>query len=439
MTTQRSNGQHTIDQRDGYVPSYYSATATPLPPQPALTSDVSADVCIIGGGYTGLSAALHLAQSGKQVVLLEAEKIGWGASGRNGGHVGTGQRVGQQTLEKKLGHDKAHQLWDLGLEAANLVRELIDTHQIQCDLKEGILHVAAKPGDVDYLKEETDHLRDRYGYDQISFIEKADVDQMVGTEKFHAGMLDKGSMHLHPLNYALGLAKAAINAGAQLHEDSRVLDYENKGSHVEVRTAQATVTAKQLVLGCNGYLEKLSPPIASKIIPINNFVLATEPLSDELARSLIRDDVGLQDSLYVINYWKLSGDNRLVFGGGENYTKRFPRDLKAFVRRYMLRVYPQLQDTRIDYAWGGTLAITMNRLPHFGTIDNNIYFAQGYSGHGIPTATFAGKLMAEAIFGDSERFDLMAGLPTPGFPGGTLLRWPGQVAGMLYYSLLDKL
>ena len=439
MTTFNSAQNNQPTDNKGYVPSYYSATANDTPELPPLAGDITADVCIIGGGYTGLSAALHLAQSGKHVVLLEAEKMGWGASGRNGGHVGTGQRVGQQTLEKKLGNDKAHQLWDLGLEAANLVRELITTHNIDCDLKEGILHVAAKPGDVDYLKEETDHLRSRYGYDQVSFIEKADVDQMVGTDKFHAGMLDHGSMHLHPLNYALGLARAALNAGAQLHENSRVVDYENKGNHVEVRTAQGTVTAKNLVLGCNGYLEKLSPNIASKIIPINNFVLATEPLTEAQAKELIRDDVALQDSLYVINYWKLSGDNRLVFGGGENYTKRFPRDLKSFVRKYMLRVYPQLENTRIDYAWGGTLAITMNRLPHFGTIDNNIFFAQGYSGHGIPTATFAGKLLAEAICGNPERFNLMANLPTPGFPGGTLLRWPGQVAGMLYYSLMDKL
>ena len=199
------------------------------------------------------------------------------------------------------------------------------------------------------------------------------------------------------------------------------------------------MTADYVVLGCNAYLGKLNNTMAARIMPINNFVLATEPLSDALARELIRDDVAVQDTLFVINYWKLSGDNRLLFGGGENYRQRFPRDIKAFVRKYMLRIYPQLTDTRIDYAWGGTLAITMNRMPSFGRLAGNVFYAQGYSGHGVPTATLAGKLMSEAIAGTAERFDLMANLPARAFPGGVLRRWPGLVLGMLYYSLLDKL
>jgi len=426
-----------------YIKSYYSATATTVEDLPMLRGELEADVCIIGAGYTGLSSALHLAEQGLSVTILEAEKVGWGASGRNGGHVGTGQRVDQQTLEKKYGLDVAKQLWNFGLQAASLVEELIKKHQIDCDLKQGILHVAAKSADADYMKQSTENLKNNYAYEQVQFIEKAEIDNMLGTNKYFAAQLDNGSMHLHPLNYALGLAKAAKKSGVQICENSRVTSYTNEktgtGNIVIIQTASGRVSAKNMVLACNGYLGKLEPKVAGKIMPINNFVLATEPLKEELARSLIRDDVAVQDSLFVINYWRLSADNRLIFGGGENYTKRFPNDIKAFVRKYMLNIYPQLESTKIDYAWGGTLAITMNRMPHFGQLADNIYYAQGYSGHGVPTTTFAGKLIAEAICGNPERFNTVANLPSPSFPGGTLLRWPGLVAGMLYHSMLDKL
>ena len=423
----------------GYIDSYYTATATTQKGYAALSGVTETDVCIIGGGYTGLSAALHLAQQGVNVVLLEAEKVGWGASGRNGGHVGVGQRVGQKQLEERYGIDTAQKLWHLGLDAVSLVRNLIDEHQIDCDRKEGILHVAAKPGDVSYLRNETNKLRDEYSYEQIRYVDKEEANSMVGANgQYHAGQLDSGSLHLHPLNFALGLAAAAHRAGAIIHENSRVIEYQ-QGSEVNVHTDKGQVKAKHLILACNGYLGKLAPKLARKIMPINNFVLATEPLSDELARELIRDDVAVQDSLFVINYWKLSGDNRLLFGGGENYTSKFPKDIKAFVRKYMLRVYPQLENTRIDYAWGGTLAITLKRMPYFGKLDHNIYHALGYSGHGVPTATHAGKLLADTIVGNDEHFNTFTNLPTPSFPGGTLLRWPGLVAGMLYYSLMDKL
>jgi len=422
-----------------HTDSYYAASALPCPEFPTLNQDAEADVCIIGGGYTGLSSALHLAKKGLNAVVLEAEKVGWGASGRNGGHVGTGQRVSQSALEKKHGLETARQLWGLGLEAVDLVRQLIADYDINCDLKEGILHVAAKKSHVEYLKQETEVLRSVYGYEKISFIDKGELDHMVGAGgKYFAAQLDQSSLHLHPLKYAHGLAAAAKEAGARIFENSKVLGYE-KGSTLTVRTARGNVKAKTIILACNGYLKKLAPEIAGCIMPINNFVLATEPLPEQLARELIRDDVAVQDSLFVINYWKLSADNRLVFGGGENYTSKFPNDIKSFVRKYMLRVYPQLESTAIDYAWGGTLAITLNRMPSFGTLDSNIYHAHGYSGHGIPTATLAGKVLADAIAGDAAKFNLIADLPSPRFPGGTLFRWPGLVAGMLFYSLMDKL
>lgn len=435
-------GEMTIDrdipESNGYVDSYYADTALPLLECAALQGEITADVCVIGGGYTGVSTALHLADKGYSVALLEAQRIGWGASGRNGGHVGVGQRKGQQELESMLGKERAKILWDMGLEAVQLVRDLVTRHRIDCDLKQGILHVAAKRREVSELYGETRHMQEQYGYGQMRFVDQEETRCMVGSDRFYAGQLDSGSAHLHPLNFVLGMAEAARSAGVQIYEDSPVVSF-CKGDTAIVRTESGSVKAKYVVLGCNGYLGKLEPAIASKIMPINNFVLATQPLDDDLARELIRDDVAVQDTLFVINYWKLSGDNRLLFGGGENYSSRFPNDIKAFVRKYMLRIYPQLEPVKIDYAWGGTLAITMNRLPQFGRLAPNIFYAQGYSGHGVPTATFAGKLLAEAISGTAERFDVMADLPSHRFPGGTLLRWPALVMGMLYYALRDRL
>ena len=425
-------------QNTAHVESWYAASANQQLDFPPLQGESSADVCVIGGGYTGLSTAIHLRKAGYSVILLEANKVGWGASGRNGGHVGTGQRADQETLEKMVGLDHARALWNLGLEAVDTVCGLIDEHQIDCELKTGNLHVASKAKEQPGLIEEAEHLQKVYGYDQIRYVDPAELRQMTSGQGFHGGVLDEGCRHLHPLNYALGLAKAASDLGAQLHEGSRVLSY-TEGQEVIVKTDRGVVKSKYLVLGCNGYLEKLEPRAAGRIMPINNYMLATEPLSEELARRLIRDDTSMSDSLFVIDYWKLSADNRMLFGGGESYTRKFPADIGSFVRKYMLRIYPELANTRIDYGWGGTLAITLNRMPDFGRLSSQVFYAHGYSGHGVPTATFAGKLLAEVISGSAERFDVMASVPSKTFPGGTLLRWPGLVAGMLFYSLRDRL
>ena len=425
-------------QNEAHINSWYAASANQQLSYPPLRGDVRADVCIIGGGYTGLSSAIHLRKAGYNVVLLEANRVGWGASGRNGGHVGTGQRAEQDQLEKWVGLDQAKALWQLGLEAVDTVCGLIDEFDIDCELKSGNLHVAAKAGDVKGLQEEVEHLSDVYDYDQIRYVDSEELAELTSGQGFHGGTVDTGCKHLHPLNYALGLAAAADSLGATLHEGSRVLSYR-EGDKVEVKTDQGTVTANFLVLACNGYLEKLEPRTAGRIMPINNYMLATEPLSEALARQLIRDDTSMSDSLFVINYWKLSADNRLLFGGGETYSRQFPSDIPGFVRKYMLKIYPELADTRIDYGWGGTLAITMNRMPDFGRLSNQVFYAHGYSGHGVPIATLAGKLLAEAIGGTAERFDVMASVPSRQFPGGTLLRWPGLVAGMLFYAIRDRL
>lgn len=425
-------------QNTSHVDSWYAASANQQLSFPPLQGEVSVDVCIIGGGYTGLSSAIHLRKAGYSVALLEANKIGWGASGRNGGHVGTGQRADQETLEKLVGLDHAKALWQLGLEAVDTVCDLVSEFQIDCELKTGNLHVASKAKERPWLIEEAEHLQKVYDYQQIRYVDSAELTDMTSGQGFHGGVLDEGSRHLHPLNYALGLAKAADTLGAELYEGSRVLSY-TEGHQVCVKTDSGTVKSKYLVLACNGYLEKLEPRTAGRIMPINNYMLATEPLPEALARRLIRDDTSMSDSLFVIDYWKLSADNRMLFGGGESYSRRFPADIGNFVRKYMLRIYPELETTRIDYGWGGTLAITLNRMPDFGRLSSQVFYAHGYSGHGVPTATLAGKLLAEVIAGSAERFDVMASVPSRTFPGGTLLRWPGLVAGMLFYSLRDRL
>jgi gamma-glutamylputrescine oxidase len=425
-------------QKQAHVDSWYAASANSGAEFPPLQGETGTDVCVIGGGYTGLSAAIHLRQRGYSVTVLEANRVGWGASGRNGGHVGTGQRMEQEELEALVGREQALALWRLGLEAVDTVRGLIAEHQIDCDLRQGNLHVASKARETDGLRAEVDHLRNTYDYRQMRYVDEAELAGMTSGQGFHGGILDNGAWHLHPLNYALGLARAATDLGAVIHEGSRVLSY-SEGDLVRVKTDSGEVRARFLVLACNGYLEKLEPRTAGRIMPINNYMLATEPLSETMARRLIRDDCSMSDSLFVINYWKLSADNRLLFGGGESYTRRFPSDIGGFVRKFMLRIYPELENTRIDYGWGGTLAVTMNRMPDFGKLSPQVFYAHGYSGHGVPIATLAGKLLAEAISGTAERFDVMASVPSPRFPGGTLLRWPGLVAGMLFYSLRDRL
>ncbi len=371
------------------------------------------------------------------MVVLEGRQVGWGASGRNGGQLGTGQRREEAELEARFGRDTARQLFALGLAGRDLVRELVRRHAIDCDLTAGQLLCAAKPAHASDLARRSARLAKDYGYPHQRVLSRRELRALVDSPIYHGGVRDAGAAHLQPLNYALGLARACLAAGVRIYEESAVTGYTGRAP-VVVRTADGEVRARYVVLACNGYLGGLEPRIANRIMPINNFILATAPLGDAAAR-LIADPACVHDTLFVVNYFRLSPDGRLLFGGGENYSRRFPADLKGFVRRHMLRVFPQLQAVPVDYAWGGTLAITMNRLPHVGRLAPEIYFAQGYSGHGVSTGTLAGQLLAEAIAGTAERFDVLARVPPPPFPGGTLLRWPGLVLGMLWFALRDRL
>jgi gamma-glutamylputrescine oxidase len=427
-----------------HPPSYYAATAKGAPLLSALEVDITCDVCIVGAGYTGLSAAIHLAERGYDVVVLEAAKVGWGASGRNGGQLGTTLRKSQPELEEMLGRDHGRALWDLAQDSIATAKSLIKRFEIDCDLTPGIMHTAWKKGDMSWLREEADHMATHYGYDKLRVVEKDEIGDMVATDRYWGGVLDEEAAHLHPLNYALGLARGALNLGARIFEHTRANNISD-GTPATVATDSGTVTAKQVILACNGYLGGLERKVNGYIMPINNFIIATEPLGDDGAKALIRDNVAIADSKFVIDYYRLSADGRLLFGGGENYSSTFPKDIAAFVKKPMLRVFPQLKDKRIDYAWGGTLAITLKRMPHFGRVGPNRFFGHGYSGQGINVATLGGKLLAEAVAaeaegkGTPERFNLMADIKATKFPGGTLLRYPGLVAGMLFYAMKDRL
>ncbi|QDY71558.1 NAD(P)/FAD-dependent oxidoreductase [Qingshengfaniella alkalisoli] len=426
------------DRQGEYPPSWYAATATPPGSYPTAKGELTCDVCVVGGGFTGLSAALHLAQRGLDVVLLEAQRLAFGASGRNGGQVGTGQRVDQTELERRLGKDAAHHLWDLGLESVALVRDLIDASGEDCQWADGIIHADHRERFVPESREYADHLQTAYGYDKIRFVDRAEMRSLVGSSAYHGGTLDMGGGHIHPLRYAFALARMAETSGVRLYENTRVTSLD-PGITATVSTDNSIVRAKHVVLGCNGYLGQLEPKVAQRVMPINNFIAATEPLDDATARSLLRDNHAVGDSKFVINYFRLSPDNRMLFGGGESYGYKFPSDIAAKVRKPMLEIFPQLKDTRIDYAWGGTLGITMSRMPHFARLAENVVSTSGYSGHGVAMASLAGKIAAEYVAGQAQRFNLMADIPTPCFPGGPALRTPLLALAMIWYSLRDRL
>ena len=425
------------DRRGEYPPSWYAATATPLEPFAPLKGAQKADVCVIGAGYTGLSAALHLAQAGRDVVILDAQRVGFGASGRNGGQLGSGQRMEQDALEALMGEPEAAKLWDLGEDAKDLVKSLIAEHKIDCHLKPGVAWTGSTDGEVRHLHEYANLLATKYDYDQLETLDHAALQSVCPSPDYRGGILDIGAAHLHPLNYALGLARAAAAAGVRIHERSAV-HHIDEGAPATVRTDAGHVVADHVILACNGYLGGLNRKVAARVMPINNFIAATEPLGDRINDVLPRD-VAVADSRFVVNYFRLSHDGRLLFGGGESYGYRFPSDITAKVRKPMSVVFPQLSDVKIDYAWGGTLGITMKRLPYLTRIGANMLSASGYSGHGVGTATHAGQLMARAIQGDGDGFDTMAAMPTMPFPGGPAMRSPLLVLAMSWYAMRDRL
>lgn len=428
---------HANDRPGEYPRSWYADTALPLAPFAPLKGEVRADLCVVGGGFTGLSAALHAAQSGLSVVLLDAQRVGFGASGRNGGQVGSGHRQLQSWLEARMGHDAAKALWALSEDAKALTRSLVAAHAPEAGFKPGIAHLDWAASDVPHTHAEAAHLAKTYGYDQIRPLDRAETQALVGSDAYQGGWLDQGAGHLHPLRYALGLARACASAGAQIFERTEVHRIA-AGAPALVQTDRGRVLADHVILATNGYMGGLDRSVAARVMPINNFILATEPLGHRAARILSRD-VAVADSKFVVNYFRLSEDQRLLFGGGESYGYKFPADIAATVRKPMLEVFPQLADVAITHAWGGTLAITMTRMPYVARLSPNIFNASGYSGHGVALAGLAGKLMAQAVVGDASGFDLLSRLPAQRFPGGSAFRSPLLALAMTWFAMRDRL
>ncbi len=371
------------------------------------------------------------------VILLEAEQIGFGASGRNGGHLIPGLRWSMRELAASFGVERARAIMSASLAARDSVHERIEKHRIACDLRPGHLEAAHKPAHFQEMCREVEFRRQELGDESLEIVQPTDIERHVGTSHYHGGVLDRNGGHFHPLNYALGLASAGLGAGVRMYEGSRVTRLDDRGP-VVVETEAGSVSAERAVIACDSWTGDLVPELGRHTVPIMNYNIATAPLDDDLASAILPGNVAVADSRFVLNYYRLSADRRLIFGGGEKYSQRPPADIGAFVRQYMIQLFPSLECVPIDYGWGGAVAVTANRLPHFGR-RGNCYFAQGFSGHGALLTTLAGALIVDAMTGNSKRFDLFANLPHSRFPGGKLLQRPLATLGLIWYALRDRL
>lgn len=422
------------NDRPGTFPdSYYAATARLGPERPALDTDISVDLAVIGAGFTGLSTALHAAEKGLDVAVIDAHRVGFGASGRNGGQAGSGWNKDQRWLEKRLGPEDARKLWDFTVEAKANTRDLVARFAPEAGYKPGILHGHRTQRGAEEERDYGAWLAENYDY-PTEFLDRDAFRSICVSPVYAGGILDNDAGHLHPLRYVLGLARGAEAAGARIYERTEATAF----TEGKVTTARGTITAKHIVIAGNGYLSGISDTIAKRVMPINSFIAATEPLGDRAAEVLSRD-VAVADDRFVVNYFCLSEDKRLLFGGRENYGIGFPNDLDTVLRKRMLHVFPQLESARIDYSWGGTLGITMTRLPMVRRIGRATLAAGGFSGHGVALTTMVGKVMAEAVAGQAGRLDLLNNLPVSSFPGGKYARAPLLTLAMTWYALRDRL
>ena len=417
--------------------SYYAASANARDSQPEFVGEARCDVCVIGGGFTGLSAALACAEKGLSVILLEAETIGFGASGRNGGQLIPGLRWSMREIDEEFGRERAKAIFDLAWSAVARVNDRVATHGINCDLKSGHLEAAYKPAHFDDMQREVEFLSAQFGWNSIEVVKPAEMGRHINGGDYHGGVYDRKGGHFHPLNYALGLAEAAKDAGVRIVENSPVAGYfDYTGNEIEVFAGDEGVWAKHLIIATDAWIGDIASDLGRYTVPIMNYNIATAPLAD--ADQILPSDAAVADSRFVLNYFRLSADKRMIFGGGEKYVQTPPADIGAFVRRHMIDVFPSLKNTTIDYAWGGAVAVTSNRLPHMGR-KGNVFYAHGFSGHGALVTTLAGELMAEAVTGTMERFDVFASLPHTRFPGGKWLARPLATLGLLYYAMRDRL
>jgi gamma-glutamylputrescine oxidase len=393
---------------------------------------------VVGGGIAGCSAALHLAERGYQVALLEARQVGWGASGRSGGQALPGTAASQEKLERLLGPADARRIWETTVEGLELVRALIARHEIDCDWVDGHLQVAIKSRQERALRAELAQLIERYDYPGVRFLGRDELRSIIASERYRAGLYDPRSGHLQPLRYTRGLARAAERAGARLFENTAALGHRD-GEPALVRTAHGIVRCAHVLYCGNAWLGRTVPRLESRIMPVGTYLIATEPLGAARAAGLIRNNAAVADSNWILDYFRRSPDHRLLFGGRVSYSGLDPDAPGRRTRARMLAVFPQLADVAVARAWGGYIDITMNRAPDFGRLAGNVWYLQGFSGHGVVLAGSAGKLAAAAISGSSERFDVFARIPHRDFPGGRHLRRPALVLAMLWYRLRDLL
>ncbi|WP_213881275.1 FAD-binding oxidoreductase [Pseudomonas sp. dw_358] len=419
-----------------YPQSYYAASANAAPSRPALQEELQTDVCVIGAGYTGLSSALFLLEHGFSVTVLEAARVGFGASGRNGGQIVNSYSRDIDVIERTVGPEPARLMGAMAFEGARIIRERVAKYQIQCDLKDGGVFAALTPKQMGHL-EGQQRLWERYGHSQLELLDQRRIREVVECDSYIGGLLDMSGGHIHPLNLALGEAAAVESQGGKIFEQSAALRIE-RGPNPVVHTAQGKVRAKFVIVAGNAYLGNLVPELAAKSMPCGTQVIATEPLDEALARQLLPQDYCVEDCNYLLDYYRFSADKRLIFGGGVVYGARDPRNIEAIIRPKMLKAFPQLKNVKIDYAWTGNFLLTLSRLPQVGRLGDNIYYSQGCSGHGVTYTHLAGKVLAEALRGQAERFDAFAGLPHYPFPGGQLLRTPLTALGAWYYSLRDR-
>ena len=424
------NGDHTT--------SYYAASANPSPKRPPLTGDQGFDVCIVGAGYSGLSAGLHLAEKGYNVAIVEGAQVGWGASGRNGGQIVNGLNASLQVIEKRYGKDVANFVAGLVMEGGGIIRDVVDKYDIKCDLKHGNVFVGLTSAHVRELETRL-KLWQGHGIDSQEMLSKEQVREHVGSDLYEGGMIDHKGGHMHPLNLALGEAAAFEHNGGTIFEHSPVVSVDTEAARPSIQTATGKITCKTLILCGNAYLGEVVPTLSWRVMPVSTQVMATKPLGEEQARSLIPTDVCVEDVRYILDYFRLSADNRLLFGGGTVYGGSDPANIEKKLRRNLDKVFPQLKGVEIEYAWSGNLALSFSRVPQMGRIGSNTYFAHGYSGHGVTGSHTFGRIIAEAVDADTSRFDVFAKVPWIPFPGGRVFRVPYSVMGSWWYATKDRL
>lgn len=421
----------------GHAPSWYAASAQDKYIRASLQEELTAEICIIGAGFTGLSAALELAERGHEVVILEAERIGFGASGRNGGQIVNGYSRDIATIASRYGADKAAALGEMSLEGAAIIRDRVRRYGIECDLRDGGFFAAFTAKQMQELEA---HKKDweRHGHPALEMVSRSDVARYVATDRYAGGLLDRLGGHLHPLNYVLGEASAFERLGGRIFEQSRALEVE-EGARLTVKTESGSITCDYLLICGNAYLAPQFPEISHRVMPVSSQIIVTEPLEAKTAEALMPADYCVEDANYILDYFRRTADNRILYGGGIGYGGRDPADIVATIRPNLLKTFPDLAKTRIDFAWSGNFALTLTRIPHVGRLSPRIYFSHGDSGHGVTTTQLLGKILAEVVHGQAGRFDLWASLPNLPFPGGQRFRVPLTRLGAWWYGLRDRL